>query len=521
MAKVIASMHPALPKPPVRRLVRPLLHFLRIESASGVVLLVCTVIALTMANVEAAQQWYHDLWHTYVGVQLGSWTLGGALGHFFINDVLMTIFFFVVGLEIKRELVAGELRDPKKAALPVVAAVGGMVVPAGIYMALQWGQPGFRGWGIPMATDIAFVVGVMTVLGHRIPFGLKILLLSLAIVDDIGAVIVIAVFYTGDLNLLMLGLAGGGFALTYTLNRLGVRAVPTYVVVGAFIWLAFYKSGVHPTIAGVLLGLLTPASAWVGEATLREVLQDALRRMSASSSERYSVLRDVGFTTRESISPLERLELALHPWVGFAIMPLFALANAGVHIELDEITDPIALAVALGLFLGKPIGIFLFSYLAVQVGLAHLPQGVNWKVLLGGGSLAGIGFTMSLFVAGLAFGDDAHRLASGKIGTLMGSLLSVIAGTTLLLISLPYREKPLLGLGDFAENANSYDNGVSNAASSENPASDSPLPNTAFPRNANSANDPFNATSSAEGSGLSGDVSPRDEPSGGSSSERR
>ncbi|MCS7022102.1 MAG: Na+/H+ antiporter NhaA [Gemmataceae bacterium] len=449
MAKVLLpASHPLLPKAPVRRIMRPLLHFLQIESASGVVLLICTIIALTLANLPATAEWYHSLWHTYVGIQWGRFHLGGELGHFLINDVLMTIFFFVVGLEIKRELVAGELRDPKKAALPVAAAIGGMVVPAAIYMTLQWGQPGFRGWGIPMATDIAFVVGVMTVLGHRIPFGLKILLLSLAIVDDIGAVIVIAIFYTSDLHLLMLGLAGLGFALTYTLNRIGVRAVPAYVVIGAFIWLAFYQSGVHPTIAGVLLGLLTPASAWIGDATLLEVLQDAIRRAPGPGPERYHVLNDVRFTARECISPLERLEIGLHPWVGFVIMPMFALANAGVHIELDEITDPIALAVACGLVFGKPIGIFLFSYVAVQAGVARLPQGVNWKVLLGGGSLAGIGFTMSLFVAGLAFGNDPHRLASGKLGTLLGSLISVIAGTTLLLLFLQKRDRPLLGLGD-------------------------------------------------------------------------
>lgn len=449
MAKVVPpASHPALPKPPVRHFIRPLLHFLQIETASGIVLLICTIVALTLANVPATAEWYHELWHTYVGVQWGRFTLGGDLGHFFINDVLMTIFFFVVGLEIKRELVAGELRDPKKAALPVAAALGGMVVPAAIYMALQWGKPGFRGWGIPMATDIAFVVGAMTLLGRRIPFGLKIMLLSLAIVDDIGAVIVIAVFYTADLNLWMLALAGVGFGVTYGLNRAGVRAVPAYVIVGALIWLAFYHSGVHPTIAGVLLGLLTPASAWVGDATLLEVLRDAIERAPGRGPERLSVLKDVQFTARECISPLERLELALHPWVGFCIMPLFALANAGVHIELNEITDPIAVAVALGLLLGKPIGIFLFSYAAVRVGWARLPVGVNWKVLLGGGSLAGIGFTMSLFVAGLAFGDDMHRLASGKIGTLMGSLLSALAGTALLLLFLHKRDEPRLGPGD-------------------------------------------------------------------------
>jgi NhaA family Na+:H+ antiporter len=280
------------------------------------------------------------------------------------------------------------------------------------------------------------------------------------------------------------------------------------VVVGAFIWLAFYKSGVHPTIAGVLLGLLTPASAWVGDATLREVLQDALLRAPGPGPERYSVLRDVGFTARESISPLERLELALHPWVGFAIMPLFALANAGVHIELHEITDSIALAVAVGLLLGKPIGIFLFSYGAVQAGLARLPQGVNWKVLLGGGSLAGIGFTMSLFVAGLAFGNDPHRLASGKIGILMGSLLSVIAGTTLLLVFLPYRDKPLLGLGEAAGNANSLDNGSTAAASANTNASATASANNTSPA----------SVSPVDAASTSGTNSPLDDPPSGSES---
>jgi NhaA family Na+:H+ antiporter len=436
MAKSMLNRpNPFLPQSPIRRWTRPLVKFLEIESASGIVLLLCTLVALVLANTKFAED-YQALWHTYIGFEFGGFKLGGEFGHFFINDVLMTIFFFVVGLEIKRELVAGELRDPRKAALPVAAAVGGMLVPAAIYVALmssQIGQAELRGWGVPMATDIAFVVGVMALLGKRFPFSLKIMILSLAIADDIGAVIVIAVFYSGGLNWLALGLAAGGFALVYLLNRVGVRAVPTYVVVGVFIWLAVYKSGVHPTVAGVLLGLLTPSSAWIGDKTLIEVLQDALENVPGVGSDRYDRLQQVQFTAREGVSPLERLEVGLHPWVAFVIMPLFALANAGVHIEMSELTSPIARSVALGLMIGKPVGIMLFSYLAVRIGIAKLPEGVNWPILLGGGCLAGIGFTMSLFVAGLAFSDHPEMLAAAKLGTLLGSALSVVVATALLL----------------------------------------------------------------------------------------
>ena len=248
-----------LPVAPVHRLTRPLARFLEIESASGVVLLVCAVVALILANSAAADA-YHKFWHTPVGLEIGTFRLVREMGHFFVNDVLMTIFFFVVGLEIKRELVAGELRDPRKAALPVIAAVGGMLVPAAIYLALQHGKPGERGWAIPMATDIAFVVGIMALLGRRVPFGLKIMILSLAIADDIGAVIVIAIFYSTGINWEALGLAALGFGITYALTRLGVRSTSAYVAVGIGIWFAFFYSGVHPAMTGVLLGLLTPVA---------------------------------------------------------------------------------------------------------------------------------------------------------------------------------------------------------------------------------------------------------------------
>jgi NhaA family Na+:H+ antiporter len=428
-----------LPHAPVRKWVRPFVRFLAIESASGVVLLICTVIALILANSSAADAVDH-FWHTHVGVYFGDWKFDLSFAHW-INDALMAIFFFVVGLEIKRELVDGELREWRKAALPVMAAAGGMIVPAAIYLALQYGRPGEGGWGIPMATDIAFVVGFLALLGKRVPLGLKILLLALAIVDDIGAVLVIAVFYTSDIVWSALGFAAGGFVITTILNRIGVRTVPIYVVVGAGIWLAFLVSGVHPTVAGVMLGLLTPASAWVGEARLTDVIRHARDRMENprewhDAPDRVFVLDQLRVAARESSSPLERLETGLHPWVAFGIMPVFALANAGVRIDPAVATDAVAMAVAAGLVLGKPIGIVAFSWIAVRLGIAELPTGVNWKAMIGAGCLAGIGFTMSLFIAGLAFEEEPTLLAAAKIGTLGGSVISAVLGFTLLIMSL-------------------------------------------------------------------------------------
>src|SRR5262245_56567232 len=295
-----------LPVAPVRRLVDPLRAFLRIESASGLVLLTCTVLALVVANSPAAEA-YHRFWQTHIDIAIGGWSIGGELGHFFVNDVLMTVFFFVVGLEIKRELVAGELRDPRKAALPVIAALGGMLVPAGIYMALQAGQPGFRGWGIPMATDIAFVVGILAVLGPRVPLGLKIMLLSLAIADDIGAVIVIAIFYSAGVNWAALGFVALGVLVTLTLRRLGVRAISVYVVVGICIWLAFHYTGIHAVMSGVLLGLLTPSQAWVSPEALQRSVADIAAKIEQQAKAEAAEYERIAFAAKESTSPLERL----------------------------------------------------------------------------------------------------------------------------------------------------------------------------------------------------------------------
>ncbi len=319
-----------------------------------------------------------------------------------------------------------------------MAALGGMVVPAALYLLLAGGTEGQRGWGIPIATDIAFAVGFLTLLGSRVPPGLKVLLLALAIVDDLGAVLVIAVFYSGVESFLALGLAAAGFGVSFLFNRLGVRRVAVYVVLGVVVWLAFLKSGVHPTVAGVLLGLLTPASAWVRDPALRGVLEGALGRLRSEDDEaepsRGEALDQVADAAREAVSPLERLETALHPWVAFVVMPLFALANAGVRFAPEALLNRVALAVVVGLVVGKPLGIVLFSWAAVKLRLARLPEGVGWRELLGMGCLGGIGFTMSLFIAGLAL--EGPLLEAGKAGTLAGSTVSAVLGCGLLFFLL-------------------------------------------------------------------------------------
>lgn len=430
----------ALPTRPVERWLSPVRRFLHVESASGVVLVACTALALGLANSPLAG-WYAAIWKTEVGLSVGGFRLAGDLGHLVINDGLMAIFFFVIGLEIKREIVAGELREMRKALLPIAAAAGGMVVPAAVYLALQWGQPGQRGWAIPMATDIAFVVGFLALFGPRVPFSLKILLLSLAIVDDLGAVLVIAFVFTGSLAWGWLAAAAAGVALIYTLNRIGVRSVGVYVLVGAAVWVAVYKSGVHPTVAGVLLGLLTPAGAWVGDKTFVAVVGELwgrLRGYESGDEQRYADLDRLQFAAREAVSPLHRLETALHPWVAFGVMPLFALANAGVPLQVSGIGDPVAVAVAAGLAVGKPVGIVLACWLAVGLGLTRLPDGVGWPLLAGGACLAGIGFTMALFINGLAFpaAEFPAKEAAGKVGTLSGSLVSAVVGAGMILLAL-------------------------------------------------------------------------------------
>jgi NhaA family Na+:H+ antiporter len=413
----------------VGRLVAPIARFMHVESSGGVVLLACTVIALILANLPQAAAAYEMFWHIEAGFAFGAYELHESLRHW-INDGLMTLFFFVVGLEIKREAVAGELADLRKALLPIVAAVGGMVLPGTVYALILWGRPGSHGWGVPMATDIAFVVGFLTLLGPRVPSGLKILLLTLAIADDIGSVLVIAVAYSGGLDLPILGLAVAGLAVMALLLWLNVRSGPLYGVLAAGIWLGFLNSGVHPTVAGVVFGLLTPARPGVGRQVLLDVVSDLFARLRGGP-------RGMPHAAPTAVSPLERLETELHPWVAFVVMPLFALANAGVHIQVSALATPVALAVTAGLVVGKPLGIVLFSWAAVALRAARLPDGMTWNALVGAGCLGGIGFTMSLFIAGLAFPGEAALLEDAKIGILMGSTVSAMLGCVLLMLFLP------------------------------------------------------------------------------------
>jgi NhaA family Na+:H+ antiporter len=424
----------SLPSAPIQRITRPLADFLHVEAAGGLVLVLASGFALALANSPLSEQ-YLAIWKTEFSIGFAPQT--HSLKHW-ISDGLMVIFFFVIGLEVKREMVLGELRDFRKAVLPIAAAIGGMLVPAAIYLSLQLGEPGERGWGIPMATDIAFVVGCMAVLGRRVPAGLRVLLLSLAIADDIGAIVVIAVGYTETIDWEALAWAIGGIGLTYTMMRAGVRNIALYAVVGIEVWLGFHASGVHATIAGVILGLMTPADRWVSQGRLHRVvgqMDEFLHGEWDLESQRRAILHRVQTAAREATSPLERLEHSLHPWVSFGIIPAFALANAGVPFQLGDLGDPVSVAAMLGLFLGKPIGIFAASFLAVKAGWARLPDGVNWGVVLGGGFLAGIGFTMSLFIAMLALDGPTQDVA--KVGILAGSILSGIVGMGLLVWLLP------------------------------------------------------------------------------------
>jgi NhaA family Na+:H+ antiporter len=430
---------------PVDRWFAPVRRYLHVEAASGIALLACTILALVAANSPLAG-WFASLWHAHVNLTVGRFVLTGDLGHLVVNDGLMALFFFVVGLEIKRELVKGELRDRRKALLPVLAAVGGMVVPAAIYLALQRGTPGQRGFAIPMATDIAFVVGVVALFGPRIPFGLKIFLLTLAIVDDLGAVVVIALGYSGALSWGWIAAAIAGFLAAAGLGRIGVRKFGPYIVVGVFAWFATLQSGIHPTVAGVFLGLLTPARARLGETRFAAAVGDLgerLRGRDLSDAEARSDLAQLELVAREAVSPLARLERILHPWVAFGIMPLFALTNAGVVFGSSRILDPVAIAVVAGLVIGKPAGILFFSALSVATGATRLPDGVTWPMVAGAACLAGIGFTMALFLNSLAFPvEEFPQLEmAGKLGIMAGSLISLLLGAALLALAIRARAR--------------------------------------------------------------------------------
>lgn len=424
---------------PIERLLSPFQRFIHLESSGGIALIACTVVALVWTNSPWAAS-YHHLWALEFSIGIEGFSLSKDLHHW-INDGLMAVFFFVVGLEIKRELLTGELASVRKATLPVAAAIGGMVVPASVYALLNLSGAGTNGWGIPMATDIAFAIGVMALLGKRVPLSLKVFITALAIADDLGAVLVIALFYTDAISLIALAVAGGFFATMTVLNLLHVRSPLPYALLGVGLWVSMLESGVHATIAGVLGAMTIPCRTHMSPRHLVARAQramgafgdeEATERHEQVSGEQEAYLDDLESAVHRVQTPLRRLETALHPWISFVIMPVFALANAGVILTLelgDVITVP--LGIILGLVLGKPVGIALFAWLAVKLNLAELPQGMSWRALVGGGMLAGIGFTMSLFIANLAFGEGP-LLEPAKIAILAASLLAGLSGAGIL-----------------------------------------------------------------------------------------
>lgn len=374
-------------------------NFLKLETSSSILLLIGAIFALTMKNSPFEGD-YDSLLNTLFTVQIGEAGISKPL-LLWINDGLMAIFFFLVGLELKRELVDGELSDPKKVALPMIGAVGGMLVPALVYAYINWGNAiSMQGWAIPAATDIAFALGVLAVLGRSVPTSLKIFLLTLAIIDDLGAIIIIAFFYSGDLSTTALAVAAFIIALLYILNKRGVENISAYILLGVVFWIAVLKSGVHATLAGVILAFLIP------------------------------------YKRKDGTSPVKELEHDLHPAVAYVILPIFAFANSGVSLSglsFESFSEPVALGILLGLFAGKQVGVFGFAWIAVKLGIGKMPSDLNWTKIYGVAMLCGIGFTMSLFIGSLAFEHGGPDYATSvRLGIISGSLLSAVGGYLLL-----------------------------------------------------------------------------------------
>jgi NhaA family Na+:H+ antiporter len=406
------------------RIIRPLVDFLHKEASAGILIIIAAIIAIIWANSPWHES-YHDLWNAQIGIDVG--------GHLFelnlrqwINDLAMVLFFFVVGLEIKREITEGELRDPRQAVLPVIGAIGGMVVPAAIFALLNAGGEGARGWGIPMATDIAIVIGIVTLLGSRAPSWAKIFLLALAIVDDIGAIIVIAVFYSDGVSFIWLAIAIGSFVLAALIKN-HVPFIGVYVAIGGLCWFALHEAHIHPTLAGVAFGLLAPVRP-----RNNQVLVD---ENALAEHPGYDAAFKLSRQAKESVSIVEWLEHRLHPWSAFVIVPIFALANAGVRIEASEIggmaTNAVTWGVILGLVVGKMIGISAFTLLAVALKVARLPKGVTPRYVIAAGALGGIGFTVSLFVTELAFGES-NLAEDARLGVVVASLAAALIGSAIM-----------------------------------------------------------------------------------------
>ena len=423
-----------------RQVLLPAERFIYSETISGALLLVCAIVALVWANSTWSQS-YFALRGAPVSLQIGDFSLALDLQHW-INDGLMAVFFFVVALEIKRELIYGDLSDRRKAALPVAAALGGMMFPAAIYFALNVGGKSAAGWGIPMATDIAFAVAILALLGRRVPSPLRIFLLTFAIADDVGSILVIAIYYTAHFSLPAMGVAVAVLGLMLAMRWLGFRSTLAYLFPAVLFWAALLKSGVHATIAGVILGAITPAKSPGCKSTfvetVRDILPDVRDSLDKEKSERDEVmLGRIEELARQTESPLERLERMVHPWTSYLVLPLFALVNAGVALSAEFVrqafTSAVTWGVLAGLLVGKVAGVTGFSWLAVRLGWAALPGGVAWRHIVGAGLIGGVGFTVSLFITGLAF-TDTVLVEEAKVGVLSASLIAGLAGYLFLLV---------------------------------------------------------------------------------------
>jgi Na+:H+ antiporter, NhaA family len=421
-----------------RAFIRPAQRFAQVETAGGIVMLVSGIVALIWANSPWSDA-YEDLFDTSIAIRIGDLVDLDLTLHAWVNDGLMSLFFLVVGLEIKRQLVSGELRDRRAAALPALAALGGMIVPAGIYVLLNLGGA-TEGFGIPVATDIAFAVGVVTLAGSRVPSGARIFILTLAVVDDIGGIIVIALFYADDVQPWWLVVAAASVAVAYAARRGEVRSIVAYIGLGVVCWYALHEAGVEAAIVGVLFGMLTPAEPFHDPAEFGAVSRTFVDRIESGDD---IATTDFGRYVAETASPLERIEHLLNPWVAFAIVPVFALANAGVSVDTEGLDTNVFLGVLVGLVVGKLVGVFAFTWLAVRTGIGRLPHRTSWGHVAGLSATAGIGFTVALFVAGLSFDDD-NLLRSAKLGILCASFVAGILGYTLLRLAKEPADRPSL-----------------------------------------------------------------------------
>jgi len=421
-----------------KKVATPFEHFLHAQTTTGIVLMFMTVVALILANSPLSESYAH-FFHTKIDLNVGSWALSNTIHHW-INDGLMAIFFFIIGLEIKREILAGELSNIKVAILPILAAIGGMIFPALIYLGINYGTPSASGWGIPMATDIAFAISALVLLGKRVPTALVTFLVALAIVDDLGAVLVIAIFYTDQINFIPLGLAGSMFLILIAFNRFGIHAILPYFIVGLFMWFFMLESGVHATIAGVIAALTIPSRPKYSPVSFSKQTKELLEQYEKCpmgedhqlKEEQKAILLNIKDKIDAIGTPAARLEHDLHLPVALIIIPLFALANAGIAIDFSSITDtilqPISLGIICGLIIGKVLGIFGVAWLAIKLKIASLPKGSTMNQIFGVAFLGGIGFTMSIFVADLAFIGDATSIFQAKIGILAASLFAGLFG---------------------------------------------------------------------------------------------